>query len=208
MTTETRPVIDKVLIEQALTYEQYKTLIDDLLSQHRTTGPDQSEGLVKYTELNRQRMRKWDKTAVLEASLVQQLHRIDTPMVWLVLTEAWCGDAAQNIPVIAKMAQINPKIDLRIILRDEHLQVMDAYLTNGARSIPKLIALDAETLKELGTWGPRPADAQHMLLDFKNNPAGRTRDQLYEQLHGWYARNKGQQLQEEFEQMIKSWLQR
>ena len=208
MTTETRPVIDKVLIEQALTYEQYKTLIDDLLSQHRTTGPDQSEGLVKYTELNRQRMRKWDKTAVLEASLVQQLHRIDTPMVWLVLTEAWCGDAAQNIPVIAKMTQLNPKIDLRIILRDEHLPVMDAYLTNGARSIPKLIALDAETLKELGTWGPRPADAQRMLLDFKTNPAGRTREQLYEQLHGWYARNKGQQLQEEFEQMIKSWLER
>lgn len=188
-----------------MTYEQYRTLMDDVLAQHRTTGPDQSEGLVKYTELNRHRMRKWDKILVLNPEFVQLLTAVDKPMIWLVLTEAWCGDAAQNLPAIAKMAEVNPLIQLRLLLRDEHPAVMDAYLTGGSRSIPKLIALEGETLRELGTWGPRPAEAQQLVVDYKHNPNGRTREQFYEQMHAWYAKDQARQVQLEFAQLLQTW---
>ncbi len=188
-----------------MTYEQYLILIDELLKQHKTTGSDQSEALVKYTELNRQRMRKWDKTVALNASLAEALVTFPKPMIWVLLTEAWCGDAAQNLPVIAKMASASPQVTLRVLLRDENLPIMDAYLTGTSRSIPKLVALEASTLNELGIWGPRPAQAQQLLTDYKHNPAGRTHEQFYEELHAWYAHDKSQAIQQEFEQLLGQW---
>jgi len=86
------------------------------------------------------------------------LDRIDAPVHWLVLTEDWCGDSAFSLPVMVALAEHNPHITLRILLRDENLDLMDRYLTNGTRSIPKLIAFDPETDRELFQWGPRPAE--------------------------------------------------
>ncbi|MDJ1466358.1 thioredoxin family protein [Xanthocytophaga flava] len=192
-------------IDHAMSYEQYKDLIDTLLSEHKTTGSNQSEGLVKYTELNRQRMRKWDKTIVLKPELVAKLQNYTTPMIWVVLTEAWCGDAAQNIPAIAKMASINPNISLRIVLRDQNPLIMDAYLTGTSRSIPKLIALKKDTLEELGTWGPRPVEVQKFVMDFKYNPDTMTQEQMYEKVHAWYANDKTQLIQQEFINLLNLW---
>lgn len=206
MPTDTHPVIKRSHLAPAMTYAQYSQLMDSLAQNHRTTGPDQSEFMVKYTELNRQRMRKWDKVAVLHESLRHRLQQVSKPMVWLVLTEAWCGDAAQNIPVIAKMAEASPLISLRFLLRDEHPDIMDAYLTAGGRAIPKLIALDEETLEELGTWGPRPAAVQAMVTEYKNHPGGETKEEFYERIHGWYARDKTQHVQQEFGQMLEKWM--
>jgi len=205
MIADLHPVIRRAHINEAMTYEQYLNLIDNLLLQHKTTGPDQSEAMVKYTELNRQRMRKWDKITVINDSLARQLENFTSPMVWLVLTEAWCGDAAQNLPVIAKMAALNPNITLRFLLRDEHLDIMDAYLTGSSRSIPKLIALDAATLAEKGTWGPRPAAVQQLVEDYKSNSGTVTREQFYEQIHAWYAHDKNQHIQQEFAQLLDQW---
>lgn len=203
---DTHPIIKRSHLALAMTYAQYSQLMDSLVENHQTTGPDQSEFMVKYTELNRQRMRKWDKTAVLDDNLLHRLQQVRKPMVWLVLTEAWCGDASQNIPVMAKMAEANPAISLRFLLRDEHPGIMDAYLTEGGRSIPKLIALDADSLEELGNWGPRPAVVQAMVTEHKHHPDGSTKEAFYERIHAWYARDKTRQVQREFEQMLGDWI--
>ncbi len=208
MLTDTHPVIRRSHLETSMTYSQYSQLMDELVQSHRTSGSDQSEFMVKYTELNRQRMRKWDKTVVLDEGLLRKFRQVAKPMVWLVLTEAWCGDAAQNIPAIAKMAGVNPLVSLRLLLRDEHLDIMDNYLTGGSRAIPKLIALDEGTLEELGTWGPRPAVVQAMVMHHKNHPDGSTKEEFYERIHAWYAHDKTQHVQQEFERLVGEWTER
>lgn len=83
---------------------------------------------------------------------------VKQPQWWMLLTEDWCVDSAFALPIIARAAALNPLVTLRILPRDEHLDVMDQFLTNGARSIPLLVAF-SETGEERFRWGPRPMDA-------------------------------------------------
>ena len=184
--------------EKAISYQTYRDMIDALIAEGKTTGKNQSPELLNYTQMNVRRMSRWDKTAVMVEPL-QEVLRAAEPQKWLVLTEGWCGDAAQNIPMLVKMAAMNPHIEIRFLLRDENLEVMDAYLTNGGRSIPKLIALKETpegTLEEFFNWGPRPIPAQEMIIALKkeNTPF----EILAEKLHKWYADDKQEHLQAEF----------
>ena len=197
-------VITPELVNEAMSYEQYRKLIDDLLEEGRTTGPNQSETMVNYGRLNQKRMKKWEKIARITPELQERLLDINKPVTWLVLTEGWCGDAAQNIPVIDKMASLNPLIDLRLILRDENHQVMDEFLTDGGRSIPKLIALDTATLTVLGTWGPRPTPMQKLVMENKISKA-KNYSELNEEMHLWYARDRGITLQNEILAILGAW---
>ena len=197
-------MITKDLLDNALSYEVYRSLVNELLAEGKTTGPKQSEDLTHYTKLNAQRMNRWDKTTKINDALKQTISEVSEKWVWLIITEGWCGDAAQNIPVIVKMAELNPNIEVKLILRDEHLDVMDAYLTNGGRSIPKLIALKAETLEELGTWGPRPVEVQEMVWEHKKNPQ-ESYSKFSEKIQKWYAKDKSQSIQREFNELIQSW---
>ena len=106
----------------------------------------------------------------------------------LAIAEDWCGDAANTIPFLARWAAEAPGVELRIILRDHHPEVMDRYLTNGARSIPIVVVLD-ETLKEAGHWGPRPKALQEFVMA---NKARIPKAELYPQVRKWYARDKGE----------------
>ncbi|MEQ8242200.1 thioredoxin family protein [Fulvivirga sp.] len=189
-------VINEVHWENGLSYNEYRQLIDSLLKINQTTGSNDSEKQLVYTRLNVQRMNKWDKITKLNQELIQVVEKIDTPQKWLMLTEAWCGDAAQNLPAIQKIADLNDKIEVRYLLRDENLDIMDAYLTDGGRSIPKLIILDDE-YNEFANWGPRPAPAQNILKDYKSND-DITYDEFSVNLHTWYAKDKGKTLQSEF----------
>ena len=150
-----------------MSYKAYLALIDKLLQEGKSTSGDQNESNLAYTRLNQQRTKKWDKIISVNEPLTQALSRLPYNMIWLVLTEGWCGDAAQSLPIINKMAEISAQIELKLLLRDQHPQLMDAYLTKGARAIPKLIFLRKSDLKELAVWGPRPAPAQNMLYDYK-----------------------------------------
>lgn len=190
-------------LAKAMSYSQYRDLIDKLLAENKTTGDNHSEAMVEYTRMNMHRMRRVEKTADLNDDLVQLLLSVETKMVWVVLTEAWCGDAAQNLPAIVKIADASPLIEVKLLLRDENLDLMDEYLTNGGRSIPKLIALNADTLEELGTWGPRPEPAQQLVMEAKANDV--PFKELAEQLHGWYAKDRSKHLQQEFMQCISKW---
>ncbi len=154
--------------------------------------------------MNVHRMNRLDKQTVLKPKLKEALKSVDQKWIWLVLTEAWCGDAAQNIPVIAKMADQNDQIDLKLILRDKHLDIMDQYLTNGGRSIPKLICLDAEILDEIGSWGPRPEEVQEKAMKWKNDSEISNKE-WGKKLHKWYADNGTEDIQAEFAELINEW---
>jgi hypothetical protein len=196
----------KEYIENSMTFAEYLKLIDELLAEGKTTGTNQSETMFNYGKLNRQRMRRLDKTVVLTRSLIEKANKNERPMIWLIITEGWCGDAALNIPVIEKIAAESPRVETRYVLRDANLELMDRYLTNNARSIPKLICLDAETLAELGTWGPRPESAMKYFYEMKEQGIEKT--QMMENLQRWYLLDKEKSIQAEFENLIDKWAKR
>ncbi len=196
----------KNYIEKSMAYAEYIVLIDELLAEGKTTGPNQSEAMFNYGKLNRQRMKRLGNTVELNKSLAEKMRKVGRKMIWLILTEGWCGDAAQNIPIIEKITHENSNIETRYLLRDENLELMDKYLTNNARSIPKLIALDAETLAEIGTWGPRPQAAMDYFLEMRDG--GMEKPQMMENLQRWYLQDKNQMIQTEFEDLIEEWTEK
>lgn len=194
-------VVSEAVIKRSLTYEKYYQLIKDLLAEGKTTGAEQKASYVKHARLNFQRMKRVYRTTLIGDELKETISNIDRRQLWIVLSEGWCGDAAQNLPAIAKMAEQNENIELRILLRDENPDVMNAYLTNGSKSIPKLIAFDDDSKQELFTWGPRPAFFQDMVLHQKANPK-MSNDEFNEYLHREYTLDKAQKLQEEFQALL------
>ena len=186
-----------------MTFAEYIKLIDDLLMDGKTTGENQSDAMFNYGKLNRQRMHRLEKTVLLNESLAEKARKINRKQIWLIITEGWCGDAAQNIPVIEKIAAASDNIETRYVLRDENLELMDAYLTNNARSIPKLIALDALNLEEIGNWGPRPASAMDLFIELKHQ--GLEKPLIMENLQRWYIADKNQTIQAEFEKLLDEW---
>lgn len=195
-------IITQDIIDSAYTYQQFRKDLNKLLEQDKTTGDDHSEALVEYTRINAHRMDRLDKKPDLQEDLKEALDEIDRDQVWLAIVEGWCGDVAQNLPTINKMAEYSDKIDLQLILRDEYPEVMDQYTTNGARSIPKVVALDKETLEELWVWGARPAECQELMLELKQQELEYSK--IAEKIHHWYAKDKTQSLQNEFRQLVES----
>jgi hypothetical protein len=195
----------KNILEKSLkigiSYQEYKDLVHNLLAENKSTGPNQSEDLTNYSLLNATRMKRLDKTMKLTDEIRQEIQEIKEPQTWLLLTESWCGDAAQNLPIIHKMASLNENIHLKIVLRDENLELMDLVLTNGAKSIPKLIALDKDN-HIVYTWGPRPTLATKLVADYKAKH-GLLDAQLKEDLQIWYNKDKGKSTQEDFIKLIK-----
>jgi len=184
-------------VDTGLTWAAYMDLFARVVAEGRTTGPVQTEDLFAYTKLNLSRSRRWNKTLKVLPELEAGLP-IKAPQTWLVLTETWCGDAAQCNPIIAELAERTPGITLRFALRDEHLTIMDRYLTNGGRSIPKLIAWDDVTGEEIFTWGPRPAAAQELYSAYLAQPVEiRNAEAMKEQLHRWYFDDAGVSVQKE-----------
>ncbi|MEO0728072.1 MAG: thioredoxin family protein [Bacteroidota bacterium] len=192
------------------TYSHFRELMTNLLAEGKTTGPDQSPAMINYTELNAVRMRRLEKRSRLTEESLKALEGFKRPLVWLSITEAWCGDAAQILPVLEQLAQAHPMIEHHLILRDEHPEIMDAFLTNGARSIPVTIVLDKETNEVLGHWGPRPAELQAKVMAAKAAslaaPTPEERREIREQAkvetQKWYARDKTLSTQNEVLQMI------
>lgn len=184
-------------------YPEFSLWVEELVKFGKTSGNTQTQALAEYTALNKRRMSRLDKTLKLHPELISLLKLNNTVQEWVVITETWCGDSAQSLPVIAKIAEVSEKIDLKIILRDLNPEWMDKYHTNGSRSIPKLIAFD-QSGEELFRWGARPAPAQQILLDWQNDPKGRDRKAYETELHTWYALDKTKTIQEEFLQILRN----
>jgi len=182
-------------LKKAISYTSYRKLISDLIASGKSSGQIQSEDLLNYSKLNDRRMTRLDKTIQLSQETLLGLKKIDKPITWLVLTEGWCGDAAQTLPVISKIANESDLITLKIIFRDEHEELMNQFLTNGGKSIPKLLVLNSEN-KVLNTWGPRPNIATKMVQDYKNK-YGQLDAAFKQQLQVWYNKDKGANIQED-----------
>lgn len=204
METQTNSIITEEVLNNAMSYETYMNLLFDLLAKGRTTGENQSEAMVGYGKMNVQRMKRLNKTIQLQPELQDVLKKLTRKITFLVISEGWCGDAAQNVPVFNKLTEYTNNIDLKLVLRDENLDIMDAYLTNGGRSIPKLIALDSATLEIIGTWGPRPEAAQFMVTEFKKLENG-DYTEFVKEVQLWYARDKTIAMQNELIDLIKAW---
>jgi hypothetical protein len=198
--------ITSELLAGGFSYPQFVEFTEQLIQENRTTGANQSEEYLAYTRMCLQRMVRWNKTSKVSEELELLVKKINLPQVWLVITEAWCGDGAQSIPHLAKITDLNPLITLKIVLRDEHPDLMDAYLTNGARSIPKLVAMTSDLQEELFTWGPKPKYLLDRHAAFKQNSGGLTYLEFLEEIHLWYAKNKQKDLESEIYPLISSTL--
>jgi len=198
--------ITSELLAGGFSYPEFVEFTEQLIQENRTTGANQSEEYLAYTRMSLHRMVRWNKTSKVSEKLEQLIRTINQPQVWLVITEAWCGDGAQSIPHLAKLADLNPLITLKIVFRDEHPDLMDAYLTNGNRSIPKLVAVTADLQQELFTWGPKPKYLLDRLAAFKRNSGGLTYLEFLEEIHLWYAKNKQKDLESEIYPLISSTL--
>ena len=181
-------------LQKAISYSSYRKCISDLIASGKSSGPIQSEDLLNYSKLNDRRMTRLDKTIQLSHETLLALKKNDKPITWLVLTEGWCGDAAQTLPVINKIADESDLITLKIIFRDEHEELMSHFLTNGGKSIPKLLVLNSEN-NVLNTWGPRPNIATKMVQDYKNTH-GQLDAAFKQELQVWYNKDKGVNIQE------------
>ncbi len=200
--------VDLLFLKQkGLSYMNYRKLIDDLWKKGLSTDVAQEPAHTEYTKLNIQRMKRLDHTVQLLPTLISTIGSLDTQLGWMILTEGWCGDAAQNLPWMNKMVELsNGKIQAYYLLRDENLTIMDEFLTNGSRSIPKLVCFDFNSGEVLGTWGPRPNEIQVWYSDHKkSNPEidKKERDTL---LHQLYTSNKGEFIQDDFNNCIQNWV--
>ncbi|MDR9374050.1 MAG: thioredoxin family protein [Schleiferiaceae bacterium] len=201
MNTEAKLELISAAWQVAMSYPQYRTYIDDRLKEGKTTGPQESENYLEYTKINMSRMNKWDKHYAPQPAFHHALQELPQPEKWLVLSEGWCGDAAHSLPLFHCMAEESQgKVELGIVLRDENLALMDAFLTRGGRSIPKLIRTNKAQTQILGTWGPRPIPAQNILEEFKAQK--KSGSDINKALQKWYAKDKGKTIETELQQTL------
>ena len=185
------------------TYLEYKQTISDLLFEGKSTGNEQSEDLLQYSTLNEIRLRRLDKTINVPEEISKKLKSFENEYIWLVIAEGWCGDAAQILPILNKMALETDKVDLRIVFRDSNDELMSHFLTNGARAIPKLLIIDKQSGEVCNHWGPRPKGASDLIKNYKEqfgvvDTAAKTQLQL------WYLHDKGLSVQNEVVEIMCS----
>ncbi|OGS75456.1 MAG: thioredoxin [Flavobacteria bacterium RIFCSPLOWO2_12_FULL_31_7] len=181
--------IIKSALKNSVSYQEYRTKVSKLIREGKSTGNEQSADLLHYSELNEVRMNRLEKTLKMDAKVLENLQKLKSKQTWLVISEGWCGDAAQILPIIKLMAEASENIDLKIVFRDENETLMAEFLTNGAKSIPKLIILD-ENLEIINHWGPRPEAAKNLILDYKAQH-GIVDEPAKIALQKWYLDDKG-----------------
>ncbi len=188
-------------IQNSLSYNEYRALVSKLISEGKSTGDEQSADLLHYSELNEVRMNRLEKTLKMDAEVLEILQKITSKQTWLVIAEGWCGDAAQILPIIKLMSESSENIDLQLVLRDENEDLINQFLTNGARSIPKLIILD-ENLNLINHWGPRPEGAKNLIIDYKAKH-GIVDEPAKIALQKWYLDDKGISTMKEIVKIIE-----
>ncbi len=190
-----QPEIFTEVQNKGIDYDSYIKHITEIINRpvdEKVT--DEFKEKLGYYPLNLYRMNRIYKTFVPADESIRVLSTIDSNLTVMVITEGWCGDSAQIVPVIARLTALIPNAELKLILRDQNPEIMDAYLTDGARSIPKLVVYN-EKGEELFIWGSRPEEAQNLVVSLKAE--GKTKQEWEEKLHIWYARNKGKSAESE-----------
>ncbi len=189
-------------IAKGIDYQEYRNQVTDHVTNGTSSGPEQSEALTNYTLLNNSRMKRLDKTLKLNEEVSDTFKKYKGKQTWLVLTESWCGDAAHALPAMNKVANLSKGVDLKVVYRDENEALMDAFLTNGSKSIPKLIVFDHESQKVVSDWGPRPHFLTEKVAEFKEKHGSLT-PEFKQDLQVWYNKNKGQEIAQDLVNIIQ-----
>lgn len=192
----------KEKLKSALTYSQFKELSEKNVRDVDPALLNEMElAYYEYRKLNLARVSRLEKLYKPTNEALSLISRIQNNLIWLVITEDWCGDSAQTLPVISVLANLNKNIDLKILLRDSNLEIMEMYLTHGKRSIPKLVVFD-EKLNEIFHWGPRPAEAKALAEDLHKKSL--EKHEIIKQLHLWYAKDGGYSTEKEIIGLLSS----
>lgn len=197
-------ITHEILSKNGLSYSQYIELTKDIISNPDRPKNYQDEKMLQYTKDNLGRMEKIATTLNIDSKLYNEMQQTKVKQIWVCITEPWCGDASQIVPGLFLIASCSPNVDFKILLRDSNAEVMDNYLTNGGKSIPKLVVLKADSLEEISNWGPRPASIQKIVEEKKNDTSMSFGDKV-RMIHGWYEQNNSYDLQEEFITIVKGW---
>lgn len=185
-----------------MNYKDYHQYCERVLAASAPVAPYTDPMYLKYAKLNVSRMNRWSKELVLNEELVNIVRAISFPQSWIMIAEPWCGDAAPAIPFIVQLAELNPLIQYEIHLRDQEPFLINQYLTNGAKSIPKFIVRD-HSGNDVFVWGPRPVLAQDLVQTLKAENADM--EKIATQLQHWYNTDKGAAMQHEFIHHFKSY---
>jgi len=179
-------------VQNIYSYDEFIHLCEDLVEKKSSTSFPTDEKFIHFSALNLTRMQRLNKTYHIPPHMIDCIRDMSYQN-WWVITEGWCGDSAQSLPIINKIAELNPRIKLKIILREENLPIMDQFLTNGGRSIPKLIAERDGVIKFV--WGPRPQKCQTLFDSLK---AQNTKfEDLEIAIQKWYNADNGQSILQE-----------
>ena len=180
----------------SFTYDAFKAFFQKLVDEGSTTSNPNDEFLVKYTKLNWSRFKRVDKK--FEWKVPKAEFEVFENYKLLIITEPWCGDAAQIVPVVGQIAEQLPKVDIEIVLRDEQEALMNRYLTNGGKAIPIIVFVKDGI--EKGYWGPRPLEAQKLVTAYKALPEEERPPftEFAEELQKWYNQDATVQIQKEF----------
>lgn len=180
-------------------FTDYLQLFENILQDAAPKAPYNNPDYLNYTKLNWSRQQRWLKTGVITDAMAAAVKEITTPQQWVIITEPWCGDAAHIVPFLTKIAALNPLITIDIQLRDTPPFLIEQYLTNGTKSIPKLIIRDNDG-NDMAVWGPRPAGCQVLYNRLKAEKADFERTKI--ELQQWYNEDKGQSLQAELLEVL------
>ena len=189
----------KEKINNLLSIESYQDYFEQIAKKEIIESPYDQDAYFAYTEANFKRSIKIKTKLDLNKKLYNELDEKTEDWTWVLITEPWCGDASFIQPVIEAIC-IAGGIDLKIALRDKEEDLMDAYLTNGGKSIPKLVVLDKD-LKELFNWGPRPAELQTAIKNLLNS--GGSNEEKLKLAHQWYRKYGNEAIQQELLDLIK-----
>lgn len=185
----------KNYIDQAITFDKYH---EEMKGHELMNEVDEH---LKYIPINLQRTKRLLKTVQLAEEILATVKLLHHKVYWLVLTEHWCGDSAQILPVMNQVALASKgRLELKILYRDEHPDLMETHLTNGSKSIPKLIQLDSKFGMN-AVWGPRPNVIQKLVTQWKSDPE--IAEQYSEKLHAWYAADKTVAIQKDLLKLLK-----
>lgn len=182
-------------------FQQYQQYFQDILSNPNAPAPYNNIDYLDYTKLNWARQERWLKTGVIDPHLAAVIADIKNVQQWIIITEPWCGDAAHTVPFIHLLTQLNPLITVSYQLRDAEPFLIDQYLTNGGKAIPKLIIRD-EAANDLVNWGPRPAACQVIYSSLTADKADF--DTIKTALQKWYNQDKGVSFQLELIEALKN----
>ena len=189
------------LDKATLSYQDYLSYMESFTTEHpQHRQIILTDEQVAFAKLNYQRSARIKKSHKTSPALLEEINAIKSPQTWLALTEGWCGDSAQSLSIVAKAAEANPHITLGILLRDEHPEIMERFLTNGTKSIP-IIAVFDEKGNQLFKWGPRPKAGQTLFSSLKAE--GLEKEEINQKLHLWYGRNRGEEVEKEFAELLR-----